>query len=68
MSSTRSSPGLRFIAWLFFDSINAKSVVYPLSVPDYSVYVGNLDWTAALKRKFNFEADQSTLKFYAVNP
>jgi hypothetical protein len=62
----------RPLNWLFFNPVNVDSLVYRLYVPTYPLdpadqTAGELEWVDALKSRFGFKADPSTIRFWGVN-
>ena len=68
MPNTRTSSETS-ITWFFFNAKNRQSKAYTLDVPGHrsGLTLDKLDWVAALKRRFRFSADETTLDFWTVN-
>ena len=67
MSTSENPP--RTVNWLFFNPANAKSKIWNIIIPSHvlDTSVGNLEWVASLKRKFDFRTNEASIDFWTVN-
>ena len=66
--STRENPP-RTINWLFSNPVNVRRAVHCIDVPGHprDPAVEALEWVAALKENFRFQAHKSTIEFWKVS-
>jgi len=68
--STHGNPSKALhINWLFFNPANAESTIRGMTIPGHALdtSVGNLEWVASLKRKFDFRTNEANINFLRVS-
>ena len=66
--STRGNPPRR-LNWLFSNSVNVRRLVQYMDIDGHpsDPAIGELEWVAALKKRFDFRVKESTILFWQVS-